>query len=93
LNWIPAITPIARKQVLFAVFVSFRYFDLVTEEERKFLKRAVKNGLRMQHRFTAEAVLAKTGKGLLKSEGVNTLQRIKANLKKSTVRKRSGENS
>jgi hypothetical protein len=36
----------------------------------------------MQHRFMAEPVLAKTGKGYLKSEGVETLQRIKANLRK-----------
>lgn len=54
----------------------------MTVEEAKFLKAAVRNGLRMQHRFLAEPVLAKTGKGYLKSEGVETLQRIKANLKK-----------
>jgi len=54
----------------------------VTAEEAKFLKAAVRNGLRMQHRFMAEPVLAKTGKGYLKSEGVDALQRIKANLKK-----------
>ncbi|HLZ53808.1 MAG TPA: hypothetical protein VKS19_04945 [Verrucomicrobiae bacterium] len=51
--------------------------------ENKFLKEAVKQGLRMQHRFLAEPVLARTGKGYLKSEGVTTLQRIKAGLKKS----------
>jgi hypothetical protein len=51
-------------------------------DEAKFLKAAIQNGLRMQHRFVAEPVLAKTGKGYLKSEGVETLQRIKANLKK-----------
>jgi hypothetical protein len=38
--------------------------------------------LRIQDRFAAEPVLARTGKGYLKSEGVATLQRIKANLKK-----------
>jgi hypothetical protein len=54
----------------------------VTVEEARFLKAAVRNGLRMQHRFMAEPVLAKTGKGYLKSEGVETLQRIKANLRK-----------
>jgi len=37
----------------------------------------------MQHRFLAEPVLARTGKGYLKSEGVTTLQRIKASLKTS----------
>ena len=49
--------------------------------ESKFLKEAIKQGLRMQHRFLAEPVLARTGKGYLKSEGVAPLQRIKASLK------------
>jgi hypothetical protein len=57
----------------------------MTEEQRKFLRRVIKDGLRIQHRFSAEPVLARTGKGYLKSEGVATLQRIKANLKKSKV--------
>jgi hypothetical protein len=56
-------------------------FENMTEVQRKFLKRAIKDGLRIQHRFAAEPVLARTGKGYLKSEGVATLQRIKANLK------------
>jgi hypothetical protein len=55
----------------------------MTVAENEFLKEAVKQGLRMQHRFLAEPVLARTGKGCLKSEGVATLQRIKAGLKKS----------
>jgi hypothetical protein len=55
----------------------------MTVAENKFLKEAIKQGLRMQDRFLAEPVLARTGKGYLKSEGVTTLQRIKANLKKS----------
>jgi hypothetical protein len=55
----------------------------VNVAENKFLKEAVKQGLRMQHRFLAEPVLARTGQGYLKSEGVTTLQRIKASLKKS----------
>lgn len=55
----------------------------MTVAENKFLKEAVKQGLRMQHRFLAEPVLARTGKGYLRSEGVTTLQRIKTNLKKS----------
>lgn len=54
----------------------------MTAEEARFFKAAVQNGLRMQHRFVAEPVLAKTGKGYLKSEGVGTLQRINSNLKK-----------
>ena len=55
----------------------------MTMAENKFLKEAIKQGLRTQDRFLAEPVLARTGKGYLKSEGVTTLQRIKANLKKS----------
>jgi len=41
----------------------------------------VAEGLRIQHRFAAEPVYAKTGKGYLKSEGVEELQRIKADSK------------
>ncbi len=41
----------------------------------------MKDALRIQHRFVAEPVFAKTGRGYLKSEGVKTLQKIKANLK------------
>jgi len=59
--------------------------------ESKFLKEAIKQGLRMQHRFLAEPVLARTGKGYLKSEGVAPLQRIKASLKKSKNGGRNGQ--
>lgn len=54
----------------------------MTAEEAHFFKSAVRNGLRMQHRFVPEPVLSKTGKGYLKSEGVSVLQRINSNLKK-----------
>lgn len=57
----------------------------MTDEQRKRLKRIMKDGLKIQDRFAAEPVLARTGKGFLKSEGVATLQKIKANLKKSAV--------
>jgi hypothetical protein len=66
----------------FAVTIFKDYFQSMTAVENKFLKEAIKQGLRMQHRFVAEPVLARTGKGYLKSEGVETLQRIKAGLKK-----------
>lgn len=62
----------------------------MTAAENKFLKEAIKQGLRMQDRFLAEPILARTGKGYLKSEGVTTLQRIKANLKKSKSASRNG---
>jgi len=45
----------------------------------------MKDALRIQDRFAAEPVLARTGKGYLKSEGVATLQRIKAGLGKSAA--------
>lgn len=55
----------------------------MTDAQRKRLKRIMKDALKIQDRFAAEPVLATTGKGFLKSEGVETLQRIKAGLKKS----------
>jgi hypothetical protein len=54
-------------------------------ESQKRLKRIMKDALRIQDRFTAEPVLARTGKGFLKSEGVQTLQLIKAGLRKSAA--------
>src|SRR5205823_3621410 len=49
---------------------------------RRNLRAAMKEALRIQKRFVAEPVFAKTGKGYLKSEGVSTLQKIKANLRR-----------
>ena len=46
-----------------------------------FFQRLVEEGLSIQHRFVAEPIYAKTGKGYLKSEGVEELQRIKADEK------------
>jgi hypothetical protein len=40
----------------------------------------VRDGLKIQQRFSAAPVYGVTGKGLLQSEGVETLQRIKRNL-------------
>lgn len=45
------------------------------------LKRLVKDGLKIQHRFKPEPVFAKTGKGHMDSEGVGTLARIKNSLR------------
>jgi hypothetical protein len=67
----------------FAIGGFIGYLANMTMAENKFLKEAIKQGLRMQHRFLAEPVLARTGKGYMKSEGVATLQRIKASLKKA----------
>jgi hypothetical protein len=42
----------------------------------------VRDGLKIQHRFSAAPVYAVTGTGHLQSEGVTTLQKIKRNLKR-----------
>lgn len=46
--------------------------------EDPLFKELVEEGLRIQHRFSAEPIYGKIGKGYLKSEGVEELQRIKA---------------
>jgi len=46
--------------------------------EDPLFKELMEEGLRIQHRFSAEPVYARTGKGYLKSEGVEELQRIKS---------------
>jgi hypothetical protein len=45
--------------------------------ENPLFRELVAEGLRIQHRFVAEPVYAMTGKGHLKSEGVEGLQQIK----------------
>ena len=47
----------------------------------------MKEALRIQHRFVAEPVFAKTGQGYLKSEGISTIHRIKANVRRRAARK------
>jgi hypothetical protein len=49
---------------------------------QKNLQAAMREALRIQDRFVAEPLFAKTGRGYLKSEGVSTLQRIKSNLRR-----------
>ena len=49
---------------------------------QKNLQAAMRDALRIQDRFVAEPLFAKTGRGYLKSEGVSTLQRIKSNLQR-----------
>jgi len=46
------------------------------------LRAAMKEALRIQDRFVAKPVFAKTGRGFLKSDGVSTLQKIKTNLRR-----------
>ena len=45
-------------------------------------QRVMADSLAIQDRFAAEPVYARTGKGYLKSEGVEELQRIKAEKKR-----------
>ena len=42
----------------------------------------MREALRIQDRFTAEPLFARTGRGYLKAEGVSTLNKIKANLRR-----------
>jgi hypothetical protein len=48
------------------------------------LRAAMKEALRIQDRFLAEPVFAKTGRGYLKSEGVSAIHKIKAKLRRKT---------
>jgi hypothetical protein len=54
---------------------------------QKNLRAAMKEALRIQDRFVAEPVFARTGRGYLKSEGVGTIHKIKANLRRKTPSK------
>jgi hypothetical protein len=61
------------------------YLANMADSRQTRLKRIMKDALRIQDRFAAEPVLARTGKGYLKSDGVATLQRIKAGLRKAVA--------
>ena len=53
----------------------------MTEAQRRLLQSVVRDGLKIQHRFSAAPVYAVTGKGHLQSDGVGTLQQIKRSLR------------
>ncbi len=46
--------------------------------EATLMRELLEIGLEMQDRFSAEPIYAKTGKGFLKSAGVDELKKIKA---------------
>ena len=46
----------------------------------------MREALRIQDRFVAEPLFARTGRGHLKSEGVSTLSKIKSNLRRKAAR-------
>jgi hypothetical protein len=54
----------------------------MTSVQRKLLQAVVRDGLKIQSRFSAAPVYAVTGRSSLKSEGVATLQQIKRNLRR-----------
>jgi hypothetical protein len=58
-----------------------------SDQVQKNLRAAMKEALRIQDRFVAEPVFARTGRGYLKSEGVSTIHKIKTNLRHSATRK------
>jgi len=51
------------------------------------LRAAMREALRIQYRFVAEPLFAKTGQGYLRSEGIATLQKIKSNLRRKSSSK------
>jgi len=56
-------------------------------QAKKNLRAAMREALRIQDRFVAEPLFAKTGQGYLKSEGVATLQKIKSSLRRKSSSK------
>src|SRR5437773_9144099 len=57
-------------------------YSMADSKVQRNLRAAMKEALRIQDRFIAEPLFAKTGRGYLKSEGVSTLQKIKSNLRR-----------
>ena len=53
---------------------------------QKNLQAAMREALRIQDRFAAEPLFARTGRGYLKSEGVTTLNKIKTSLRRKAAR-------
>jgi hypothetical protein len=53
---------------------------------QKNLQAAMREALRIQDRFVAEPLFARTGRGYLKSEGVSTIAKIKANLRRKATK-------
>ena len=53
---------------------------------QKNLQAAMREALRIQDRFVPEPLFAKTGRGHLKSEGVSTLSKIKASLRRKAAK-------
>jgi hypothetical protein len=54
---------------------------------QKNLRAAMREALRIQGRFVAEPLFGKSGRGYLESEGVSTLRKIKADLRRRAAAK------
>jgi hypothetical protein len=59
----------------------------MTSAEQDFFKRVLKSGIRMQHRFKPEPLLATTGVGYMASEGVTVMQKIKAGVARTQAKR------
>ncbi len=57
----------------------------VTTQVKKNLRAAMRQALRIQDRFVAEPLFAKTGQGYLKSEGGATLQKTTSNVRRKSA--------
>lgn len=57
-------------------------------QAQKNLQAAMREALRIQDRFIAEPLFAKTGRGYLKSEGVSTLSKIKAGIRRKSSKQK-----
>ena len=55
----------------------------MTVDQIRLLKKISNEGRRIQHRFKAEPLYARTGRGYMKSEGVRPLQKIKPKSRKT----------
>lgn len=70
----------------------FRYFPIMQEKEKAeksfedspLAQAILREGLLIQDRFSAEPIYAKTGKGYLKSVGVEEIARVKSEAKTKT---------
>jgi hypothetical protein len=59
----------------------------MTPEQQKLFKKTLKAGIRMQHRFKAEPLLATTGVGYMESEGVSVMQKVKAGVARTQAKR------
>ena len=76
-----------RKAVDCAKLRRYTFCMTAATQVQRNLRAAMREALRIQDRFVAEPLFAKTGRGYLKGEGVSTLSKIKANLRRKSAAK------